>query len=67
MRLKDDRKYSERVGSLVVSTEHSSLLPHHILKYRKRALDFLANFCANYKFDYGNWKGIITYCNLRKP
>ena len=50
--LREDKKYSERVGSLVVSVEHSSLLPHHILKYRKRALDYLANFCTNYRFDF---------------
>ena len=74
MILIDDKKYSERVGSLVVSKEHSSLLPHHILKYRRRALDFLANFCTNYRFDYGNEGGIITTrypmyegtnCNIR--
>ena len=51
-RLADDTKYSERVGSLVLSVEHSSLLPHHILKYRKRTIDYLANFCTNYRFEH---------------
>jgi len=58
--LKEDKKYSERVGSLVVSVEHSSLLPHHILKYHKRAMDYLANFCANYRFKHNAVDGIPT-------
>lgn len=75
MRLADDVKYSEQFGSLVVSTEHSSLLPNHILKYRKRALDFLANFCENYKFQHNKVDGIQTIrfpiyegtrCTIRK-